>query len=51
MKDLFEEFEGLLEELDLPDELVMQNHVFVEHLNKRYNHKIRMPYEFGVKAS
>ncbi len=51
MKDILEDLGDLFEEFDMSDELVEQNHLIVDKLNKRYHHKIKKPFEFGVKAS
>ena len=54
LEDLLEELgelEELFEEYDTNDELVKQNHKFIEKLNKKGHHKIKKPMEHGVKAS
>ena len=54
LEDLLEglgELEELFEEYDINDELVKQNHKFIEKLNKKGHHKIKKPMEHGVKAS
>ena len=33
------------------DELIKQNHKFIEKLNKKMHHKIKKPMESGTKAS
>lgn len=51
MIDLIEELEGLFEDYDINDELVKQNHKFIEKLNKRGHHKIKKPVGYGIKAA
>lgn len=54
LEDLLEELgelEELFEEYDTNDELVKQNHKFIEKLNKKSHYKIKKPAGFGVKAS
>ncbi len=50
MEELLESLEDLFE-VDLNDELVQQNHKFIEKLNKKIHHKIKKPVDAGVKAS
>ena len=50
MEDLLEGME-ILEEYELNDELVKQNHKFIEKLNKKIHNKIKKPVWHGIKAS
>ena len=51
MEDILERLEDLFEEYDINDELVKQNHEFIEKLNKKSHHKIKKPVGYGIRAS
>ncbi|MBL7055016.1 hypothetical protein ISS05_04630 [Candidatus Woesearchaeota archaeon] len=51
MEDILGDLEKLFDEFDVNDELVENNHKFIERLNKKSSHKIKKPAEYGVKAS
>jgi hypothetical protein len=51
LKDFEEDLWGLFGEYNINDELVEQNHRFIEKLNKKIHHKIKKPAGIGSKAS
>lgn len=51
LNEILEEFEELFDDLGIEDKLVTENHEFVEEFNKKKHFKVKMPIEYGNKAS